>query len=351
MPATYSPNKRLADVVVIRNILIFLLVFYHAFAIYSGAWAPIKGFPEVPVYWWLDKLSYAFMLELFVFVSGYVFGYQVRIKGENRLQPKALFLGKFKRLMIPCMVFSLLYILLLGNITQPVQKTLYGMVNGAGHMWFLPMLFWCFVGVWIIEKKHLKSKWAIPLLVLASWVSFLPLPLRMGTAMYYMLFFYVAYIIQKNDISLDWLYTKRNAIITTISFVILFPFLTMLKERIGTTQMGMENQLVAKTLVFSIGLMLRLVCASAGIVMTLSLVGGYLKTHTTPQWMEQVGALSFGVYLFQQFILKGLYDHTTLPSLLGCYWLPWVGFVVALFGSILMTGLLQKTKTGKLLLG
>ena len=223
----------LSNVVVIRNILIILLVFYHAFAIYSGAWAPIQGFPEVPVYWWLDKLSYAFMLELFVFVSGYVFGYQVRVKGESKLQAKDLFWGKFKRLMIPCIVFSLLYILLLGDITQPIQKTLYGLFDGVGHMWFLPMLFWCFVGMWIIEKIHLKPKWSVPLLIIASLGSFLPLPLRMGTAMYFMVFFYVGYVIQRNNISLDWLYTKRSAIITTISFIILFPAFTLLKEQIG----------------------------------------------------------------------------------------------------------------------
>lgn len=341
---------RLDNVTLIRNILIILLVFYHAFAIYSGAWAPIKGFPEIKAYWWLDKLSYAFMLELFVFISGYVFGYQVKTKGERKLQAKELFWGKFKRLMIPCMVFSLLYILLLGDITQPIQKTLYGMVNGVGHMWFLPMLFWCFVGVWIIEQIHLKPKWTIPLLVLISLGSFLPLPLQMTASMYYMLFFYVGYIIQKNDISLDRLYNKRSAIITTLSFIILFPILTLLKERIGTTQMGGDNQLVTKTTIFAVQRILTLVYAFVGICMTLSLVGCYLKRHAVPQWMEQVGVLSFGVYLFQQFILKGLYNHTTLPSLLGCYWLPWVGFVVALSGSLLLSYLLRKTRMGRMLI-
>ena len=136
----------LTNVSIIRPILLVLLVFYHAFAIYSGAWAPIEGYPEVPAYWWLDKLSYAFMLEMFVFISGYVFGFQVRAKGEEKLKAKNLLWGKFKRLMIPCMVFSLLYILLFGNITQPVHKTLYSLVNGVGHMWFLPMLFHEYTG-------------------------------------------------------------------------------------------------------------------------------------------------------------------------------------------------------------
>ena len=228
----------LTNVSLIRPILLVLLVFYHAFAIYSGAWAPIKGYPEVPAYWWLDKLSYAFMLEMFVFISGYVFGFQVRTKGSEKLRAKNLLWGKFKRLMIPCMVFSLLYIILFGRITQPVQKTLYGLVNGVGHMWFLPMLFWCFVGVWVIEKLQLKAKCMIPVLVLCSVCSFLPLPLRMGTAMYYMLFFYLGYIIERLDVSLDRFYTMKHCIILVIAFCILFPTLTLLRENVGSLNVG-----------------------------------------------------------------------------------------------------------------
>lgn len=342
----------LSDVVVIRNILIVLLVFYHAFAIYSGAWDPIKGYPEIPVYWWLDKLSYAFMLELFVFVSGYVFGYQVRIKGESKLDAKNLFWGKFKRLMIPCMVFSLLYILLFQDIKQPIYKTAYDLLNGAGHMWFLPMLFWCFVGIWIIEKIHLNSKWAVLLLVLAALCSFIPIPFRMGTAMYYMLFFYAGYIIQRNAISLEGLYTPKSAILTTVSFAVIFLLLTLLKEQLGVILMGGgENQIIMLSVKNTISNALMLIYAFAGIIMALSLVGCYLKKHNFTSWMEKVGGLSFGVYLLQQFILVWLYEYTTLPSLLGCWWLPWFGFVVALFGSIIIVSLLLKTKIGKYLIG
>ena len=77
--------KMLSNVVVIRPILIVLLVFYHAFLIFQGGWGSTGQFPEVKAYWWLDKLSYSFLLEMFVFISGYVLGYQVRVKGESIL--------------------------------------------------------------------------------------------------------------------------------------------------------------------------------------------------------------------------------------------------------------------------
>lgn len=91
--------------------------------------------------------------------------------------------------------------------------------------------------------------------------------------------------------------------------------------------------------------------AFAGIVMIYSWVGCYLQKHDVNLWMERVGYLSFGVYLFQQFILKGLYDHTQLPFLLGCYWLPWISFIIALFGSLVLPWLLRKTEIGRKLIG
>lgn len=348
-----APKSILTNVALIRPILLVLLVFYHAFAIYSGAWAPIQAYPKVPVYWWLDKLSYAFMLETFVFISGYVFGFQVRTKGEEKLKAKNLLWGKFKRLMIPCMVFSLLYILLFGHITQPVQKTLYGLVNGVGHMWFLPMLFWCFVGIWIIEKLHLKAKWVIPVLVLCSICSFLPLPLRMGTAMYYMVFFYVGYILQKENISLDRFYTLKYCIILVIAFCVLFPTLTIMREKLGCLTGGDDNQLVKKIGILSSSTLMRIIYSFVGLAMLFIIVGYKEKNRKTPlpQWIIEKGNLCFGVYLLQQFILKGIYNYTNLPGILGCYWLPWVGFVVAMAGSIVIAELLIKTKVGKFLIG
>ena len=69
------------------------------------------------------------------------------------------------------------------------------------------------------------------------------------------------------------------------------------------------------------------------------------------QWLIRLGGLCFGVYLLQQFILKGLYNYTNFPTILGCYWLPWVGFVVTLISSVLIAFLMVKTKVGRFLIG
>lgn len=226
-------KQLLTNVAIIRPILILMLVFYHAFAIYSGAWSPIVGFPEIKLYWWLDWLSYAFMLETFVFVSGYVFGYQVRTKGESVLSARRLIPKKFRRLIIPSMFFSLLYIVLFGNIGQPISATIYGMLDGTAHMWFLPMLFWCFIGIWVIEKLRMQVKIALPLLLVVCVCSHVALPLRIGDTMYYMLFFYVGYVLQRRDVKVDVFYTPRTAVSLVLAIAVLFPSSTILQNALS----------------------------------------------------------------------------------------------------------------------
>ena len=347
-----SNNKHLlTNVAIIRPFLVVLLVFYHAFAIYGSAWDPIPGFLEIKTYWWLDKLSYAFMLETFVFVSGYVFGYQVRTKGEIKLEARSLFFGKLKRLIMPCMVFSFLYILLLGNIKQPITKTLYDLVNGYGHMWFLPMLFWCFVGVWIIEKLKFRVGLVIAVLIFCSIFSFVPLPLQMGSALYFMFFFYMGYFLQRKDIKLERFYKPLYAATLFASFAIVFTSLTLYRESVKH-QLLMGGE-IEKAIALLLSNFTRLIYASIGLTMLFVIVGILEKKHviSLPKWVFTIGGLCMGVYLFQQFILKGLYLYTALPEIFGPIWLPWIGFVIALTGSLLISYLMRMTKAGRFLIG
>ena len=93
--------------------------------------------------------------------------------------------------------------------------------------------------------------------------------------------------------------------------------------------------------------------AFVGLWMLLVWVGYAEKRRKIPipQWITKMGNLCFGVYLLQQFILMGLYDHTNLPQILGCYWLPWVGFAITLFSSLILSHILIKTKVGRFLIG
>lgn len=72
----FNPNN-LSEISVIRPILIVLLVVYHAFIIYRGGWVQPVGYQDNTTYWWIASSAYSFMLEMFVFISGYVWAFQI----------------------------------------------------------------------------------------------------------------------------------------------------------------------------------------------------------------------------------------------------------------------------------
>lgn len=342
------------DVSVIRVILIILLVLYHSFAIFNGAWDAPDGYCQIPAYWWIASASYSFMLEMFVFISGYLFGYQVRTKGETIISFKNTILKKAKRLLLPCFFFGIIYYLIFYDLKAPVFDIVYTIVNGAGHLWFLPMLFWCFVAIFVIEKLKIKPFIVFPLLVVCSLISFLPLPFRMTSAMYYLLFFYTGYILKKKDIDLSRFFEGKYAVFSIFAYIILFVSFTLIREQIANSAWGGEDSgLLYKVLKMSAQKASVLIYSWSGVIMTYITVNWLLIKNKIKisQSLMKVSALCFGVYIYQQFILKLLYYDFGFMESVSPYILPWMGFVVAIILSVSFSYLTVKTKFGRFLIG
>lgn len=341
----------LYEVVPIRLFLIVMLVFYHAFAIFTGAWKPIAGYPEIPGYALLGNLSYACLLETFVFISGYIFGYQVRIKGDTALSAKKLLVKKFKRLIIPSIIFSIAYLLIIQGFHDSLFSTSYQILCGVAHMWFLPMLFWCFVIVWIIEKVKLKQNIALLVLLALSVISFIPLPLRLGDALYYAVFFYAGYLIQKNHKTNKEL-PRATIAIGIACFIFFFILKGYLSDKFTLQLFG--NNLLDKALRLSLMSVIRLSCASFGIYILYSIskmIVSSSQMSTRGGWeiMITLSENCFGVYLFQQFVLKLIYN-SHIPQVINPVCLPWISFAIALIISLLLTVCIRNTTIGKSLL-
>ena len=113
-----------------------------------------------------------------------------------------------------------------------------------------------------------------------------------------------------------------------------------------------SSSLIVKGVALMCRSYLRLFCAASGVAFVYS-IANYLiegKGLAIPRWLVELNGLCFGIYLFQQFILQILYYKTSLPSLVGPYWLPWVGLIVTLCISWLLTKLSLKTKIGRSLM-
>lgn len=188
---SYGGGKLLNEIVLIRLILILLLVLYHSFIIYKGGWRQPIGYDNVCVYSWIAKFTYSFFLETFVAVSGYIFSYQIFTRKKNQ-KLGSFIINKIKRLLIPCWLFSILYyVLFLASNQYQGIDVVYKILSGTGHLWFLPMLFWCFLLGWFLVRWEVSTKWKICSLLMLSLLSIIPLPLRLNSALSYLMFFYI----------------------------------------------------------------------------------------------------------------------------------------------------------------
>lgn len=339
----------LNDVVILRPIAIVLLVVYHAFIIYRGGWKAPEGFMEIKAYWWIATASYSFMLELFVMMSGYVFGFQF-LELKRKFTLKLLTLNKLKRLILPSVIFSIIYYILL-KWNEPFRPIgfIYNVLTGIGHMWFLPMLFWCFIGAYILLFVELKDEVIFFLCVCLALLSFLPLPFGIGPALYYLLFFFSGIMLYKYREKLLERLEGKSWILIGVAYLITFLCFTIIFEEIVFDS---DRSLAIKVVYYMLSKTTQIIYSTLGCLFAWLLVSRILQQKkTVPKWIITANELCFGVYIFQQFILQILYYKTSMPILFGAYWLPFLGFVITLFLSVLLTFYFRKNKIGKLLIG
>lgn len=85
---------------------------------------------------------------------------------------------------------------------------------------------------------------------------------------------------------------------------------------------------------------------------TIFLLSNYIiGRFSIPNWLIDLSSYCFGVYIIQQFVLQLLYYHTSLSFIVSINILPYITFVITLFGSVFIVHYMLRTKIGKLLIG
>lgn len=326
-------KRNLDEVSFVRPILIVLLVLFHSFVIYDGLWRAPEGMVMVPAYSWVAKSSYAIMLEMFVFISGYLWAFQRESLGKTKSFWQTV-VNKFNRLIVPCLVFSALYLVFFNQSNQ-LDISVLDVMGGVGHLWFLPMLFWCFVlGYAII---HIRIKPIVKLIILCALVSLsiLPLPFRIGATFQYLVFFIGGYLCMGcKDELIHRLQDKRWLL--WVGFIFAFVGVTLLEEKLSFKLLVERTDMVSKVVYLESKAYLRLLFASIGVVALYLSAVHFTTKHLLKKWYIEIGKYCMGVYVFQQFILQYLMYYTSLPAIVGFIALPWVAFAIALMSSLLI---------------
>lgn len=338
----------LYEISFIRPLLVICLVSYHAFAPFCGAWAlPIET-ENCESYKWIANFSRSFLLEAFVFLSGYVFTMQILEKHKFD-SLKQLVINKFQRLILPCWIFGTIYFILFSlNYKEPIWRGIWSIFNGIGHLWYLPCLFWCFCFTYILLRKKYKDKLVMMSLIAAIIVSVIYIPLQINRALYYMFFFYLGGIFWKNKDYLRTISTAKNIFILIFIYIILLVSVNIFIEH-NSLLINNISKIAAVTLracdSFS-----RAVLATCGISMIYLIASWYMKKHTLSKTVISIGTMGYGVYVFHQFILKYLYYKTPFCENLGIEFYPWAALIITIVLSLILTIVFRKTKIGRKLI-
>ena len=187
-------NTRLHEVSIMRVVLILLIVLGHVFAVYgtSQSWPLPNGWDANRVYNWVNPIVISFALQTFVFISGYLFAYQ---HSNRRITFISTLKSKLQRLYLPTIFWGILYSYVILSTNPFTVKGFTDIVAGVGHLWFLPMLFWCFLVMQLFVNTLSKANITnFVFLTMFSGLSlFLPSVLRVSEFAFYFIYFVLGY--------------------------------------------------------------------------------------------------------------------------------------------------------------
>lgn len=353
-----TKKKYLMDVVAIRLSLIFLLVIYHALCIFTRAWdSPFISDINIPIYDWLGTLIHLSQLEAMVFISGLLLGYNA-LKKTEALSFNSCVVKKIKRILFPCFVFGVIYYVMFYDLQASWYSIVWKILNGCGHLWFLPMIFWCFVLVYLIAITPPTSWWQISdnkkykvILVAAICFSvvnpFMFVSLGFGRAFDFFIYFFMGYCIQTRRLVLPAV-TRKNFFISVIMFVLSFVLYMVLRNHIQVGSSFFEKLSI---------MILKNICHTTNALSAIYLIYSFanrepvLRSLNNKSILITLSGYCYGVYIYQQFILKILYYNTQLPLVINAYWLPWIATVITIVLSLLLCHFSLKTRLGRFLIG
>ncbi len=135
------------DIAILRLLAIGVVVFFHAYGMtYANHLPEAIALMYRDKYEWFNQ-SYPIniAMPMFVVISGYLFGSRVYRNKFSSFWQMAW--NKFKRVMIPYFLFTTIFMFATNAVNW---SALY--IGHYWHLWFLPMLFWCFIVSYLLRK-------------------------------------------------------------------------------------------------------------------------------------------------------------------------------------------------------
>lgn len=340
---TSVKSQKLQNIVLLRSFAIVAVVMYHCFCPWLYAWNWMESSCR-PIYSFIFEGIMVGRMPLFVCVSGYLFSYLYNEKGKYKTFTGFL-MNKTKRLLLPCFLFTIVISLTFNS--NVFEAFLYG----GGHLWFLKMLYLCFIVCWLLGR-YVKGYWQYLCLVFAVFLMFVP-PVAffsIGQFTKYFVFFYCGFLLCKNRLALSSFLDTKKALVFH-SLIYLFLCLVLAYLYIGNKSLAMGDIIHQNLYVKYLLVVMR----GYTIIFAFSLVNNIVSSRVNfSRLFDRINECSYGVYLLHYYLLYCIntfaltyfIELDILPPPIA----PIIVFVVIFSTSFVLTSLFRKTKIGRFLL-
>ena len=337
-------QPKLQNIVVLRSFAIIAVVLYHCYCPWLKAWDWYECEYRA-LYSYIFETILVGRMPLFVCVSGYLFSHLYIDRGKYH-EFGAFIKNKVKRLLVPCFLFTGLMCLIL-------RLNYFENVIGYGfHLWFLKMLFFCFLTTWICVKYIHSVKSDICVGIITVIMMFIPAPEFLGIGQYfkYYFFFYGGYLMYKYRDPLKFIYNEKVAIIIVglyITICVICAYRYILNPMLANGDIIHLDKVVV---------LCRIMLRPLMIIMAFIIVDLYIKRRgEVAQIFDRINKLSYGIYLFHMLFLQMIHTYyfNYSKQLFGTHDIiaPIFMFNIVFSLSILFTILLRKSKWGVYLIG
>lgn len=334
---------RNTEIDIIRSLLTIVVVAFHACCPYfSKTWPMVPTMSEENsyVYAYIGHTLYNGMLEMFVLLSGFL--YANTLKSHITM---AFWKKKFLRLYIPCLLWGCIYSLYFFK-----NFSIADIINGIGHLWFLPMLLWLFFLEQLVYKLYfvgLNEHLLFFILLLIAILPYPTLPLGFNISLYYLLFFHCGVYLNKN-------YKQFISKIQAMNIWHMLAFVSCcILSIIAITELDSAapgQPLTLKMLLITRSNLIRCIGAIAALPLYWKIAIVASKWANQYESILSLAKCSFGIYILQEFALRILFYKTSF-CVFGGNTSSILSVPIVLATSWLITAFLMRYKATKILIG
>lgn len=331
-------SVRFNEISIMRVMAMTMIVAFHSLCFYNGRWVKVNAI-DIPVW---HKVSYfldVIDLNMFVFISGYLYGYLYIYRNKYQ-HPSEVIRIKAKRLLIPYLFWGIPM-----AIVWP-WNTWSQLLYGIGHLWFLLMLFGVFTLTVIFQllnaqRVKFTSTVGISLIVMGFISGFLFSKyvyagefLCINKILYYFPAFMIGYLCAKLRVA--WMLPNWSYITLPFAILGLFVFVWY-----------------PIPLPYTLVLIIRTVMAYFICIELLVILSKDTMSDRVQKVVHEVERLSMGLYIFNQIAMDIVFAIPVLHQWFETHWMigPFVLFPIGFFPPLVLSYIFNKYKWLKWTIG